>query len=155
MAKLTKYCGRCGYANIEDATSCKLCGFSGFTAERPNDFKLHEFIGAERPAGIAIMAVAQLIISSIAVIAPEVFLGAFPFGALGYSLKLMLVTLGAISLPFSLVIALALLTGKPWGRTAMVFNGVFDLLMVPAGTVFGIVSIIYFMRRDVIDYFKR
>ena len=155
MAGLTKYCEHCGYANVDDAQSCKLCGFTGFTSERPDNFKLHESKSNEKPTGIAVMAVAQLVVSSIEIIAPEIFFGTLLIGSLGYGLKLMLVILGTISLPFSLVIALALLTGKPWGRTAMVFNGVFDLLMIPAGTVFGIISIIYFMRRNVVDYFKR
>ncbi len=172
MSEQIKYCKACGYANLLEAPSCKLCKSTEFASEPLEKISLHAAkSGVERPIGVTIMAVAQLVVSALEVFLFGTFSTLFSTLDLGGTNALLssvlgsttsttndmgalLLLFGGLSLVFSLVIAFGLLMGKRWGRSAMIFNGLFDLFLPPVGTVFGIISIVYFMRSNVSDYFN-
>ena len=49
---------------------------------------------------------------------------------------------------------IGLLTGKEWGRITAIVHSALSLVMVPVGTVIGILSIIYLVKPEVKDYFN-
>ena len=97
----------------------------------------------------------------IGIIAVAVF--AFPFSP-GYegtnvdAGDIFGMTVGTLFLLTCLSIAIAsgigLLQGKRWGRIMSIINTVLSLLIVPIGTIAGILVLIYSTRLEVRDYFN-
>ncbi len=140
-----KYCQKCGAANDPNAPYCANCGASNFGAYPGGRIS--------RPVGVTILAILQILGSLVTIIAGLTF-GAL-FGALlpglGAVLGLGLVALGVVTL----LIAIALFTGRNWARILNIILAVIDLINFPVGTIIGIIFIIYFTRPRVVAYFKQ
>ncbi len=144
-AHAAKYCTRCGAVNDPNAAYCSSCGESHFGNRQPGR------IG--RPAGVAILAILQ-ILSSLVTILIGLSFGAFiglfvPF--LGGVLGLIIAGLGAVTL----IIAIALFTGRNWARILNMLLAVIGLINFPIGTVISIAFLIYFTRPGVVAYFRQ
>ena len=54
----------------------------------------------------------------------------------------------------SLAAGIGLIKEKSWGWTLAIVNAVLDLFNIPFGTVIGVLSLIYLLRKDVREYFE-
>lgn len=57
-------------------------------------------------------------------------------------------------LSIAITSGIGLVKGKSWGRIVSIVNAVLSLLIVPIGTVAGILVLIYLMRSEVREYFS-
>jgi hypothetical protein len=53
----------------------------------------------------------------------------------------------------SLAAGIGLIKGKSWGWTLAIVNAALDLFNIPFGTVIGVLSLIYLLRKEVRAYF--
>jgi hypothetical protein len=63
----------------------------------------------------------------------------------------MIVLLALISL--SVAAGIGLIKGKPWGWTLAIVNAILDLFAIPFGTIIGVLSLVYLLRKEVREYF--
>ena len=63
----------------------------------------------------------------------------------------IIVLLTLISL--SVAAGIGLIKGKSWGWILAIVNAVLDLFSIPFGTVIGVLSLIYLLRKEVREYF--
>ncbi len=54
----------------------------------------------------------------------------------------------------SLAGGFGLLSGKTWGRIIAILNAALSFLFMPAGTIIGVLAMIYLTRPEVRKYFK-
>jgi hypothetical protein len=63
----------------------------------------------------------------------------------------MIVLLALISL--SVAAGIGLIKGKSWGWTLALVNAILDLFAIPIGTIIGVLSLVYLLRKEVREYF--
>lgn len=127
-----KYCQKCGTPNDSLAVACKNCGNRTFDAI-PS-------IKVSRPTGVTIIVALQ-ILGGLVILATglaSIFLAAF------------LVPVGALTL----LIALALFSGREWARILMLILAVLECLTI-VGLIFGLPVLWYLRKPDVVAYFKQ
>lgn len=136
-----KYCQKCGAPNDPNAAYCQQCGDVNFGQFPPGRI--------ERPVGVTIIAILQ-ILASLGSIGVGLFIGAIlpGFGGLFGGI---IIGLGVITL----LIAIALFTGRNWARILNIVFAVIDLINFPIGTIIGIIFLIYLTRPRVVAYFKQ
>jgi len=93
---------------------------------------------------------------AIGIIAIAVF--AFPeavdnsdTGAL-FGLSIAIIAL-LVLISLSVAAGIGLIKGKSWGWTLAIVNAVLDLFSIPFGTIIGVLSLIYLLRKEVREYF--
>jgi hypothetical protein len=112
----------------------------------------------ERPAGLTILGVFQIIISAayFGLGAVLIFESTNTFGVnaifgLLPRLSIIFIIVGG----FTFIFGLGLLSGKRWARTLAMIGAVLDLFSIPIGTILGIVILWYLTRPHVVKYFYR
>jgi hypothetical protein len=114
----------------------------------------------KKPELILLIAIWRFIAAAflaIGVIAIAVF--AFPeavrdenAGSL-FALSISIIVLLAL-FSLSLATGIGLIKEKSWGWTLAIVNAVLDLFNIPFGTVIGVLSLIYLLRKDVREFFE-
>jgi len=118
----------------------------------------------KRPDSFILLIIWQFIAASfwlIGIIAAAVF--AFPFspGYEGTSVEVgdvfgmivgTLFLLGCIGV--AIASGIGLVKGKRWGRLVSIVNAALSLMLVPIGTIAGILVLIYLMKPEVRKYFN-
>jgi hypothetical protein len=139
------YCPGCGSAYSEGAAFCPTCGRSlqtagSATSQTPPPPSLGQAqTPVQRPAGVTIVAVLQMV-GSIIDIVLGLFLGIF---------GTVVVIFGVLTLFF----ALALLSGRNWARILILVGAVLDIISI-VGIIWGAILLYYFTRKHVVAYFK-
>lgn len=136
-----KYCQKCGAPNDPNAAYCTQCGDVNFGQFPPGRI--------ERPVGVTVIAILQ-ILASLGTIAAGFFIGAI-IPVFGGAFGLFIIAIGVITL----LIAIALFTGRNWARLLNIVFAVIDLINFPIGTIIGIIFLIYLTRPRVVAYFKQ
>lgn len=136
-----KFCQKCGAPNDPNAAYCVQCGNGYFGAAPVSSI--------ERPLGVTVLAILQ-ILGSLGTIAAGFAIGAV-LPLLGAAFGVALIVIGVITL----LIAIALFSGRNWARILNIIFAVIDLINFPIGTILGIVFLIYFTRPHVVAYFKQ
>jgi len=98
----------------------------------------------ERPLGVTIIGIFQILAAIVILLATGVLAAFFPVAAL------LFLPVGVIAL----IIGLAVFTGKNWARILMIIGGVLDLITI-VGIPIGIIIIVYFRRQNVVAYFNQ
>jgi zinc ribbon protein len=134
------FCANCGKQLTEGARFCSTCGASyqfskGATTPTyaPSPLKL---AAPTRPAGVTGIAVLQIIGSLIVI-------------SLGFAIFAPLLALGVLSL----VLTLALFSGRNWARILMLIGAVLNIISI-VGIIWGAIVLWYFTRPHVVAYFK-
>ncbi len=106
----------------------------------------------QRPLGVAILAILQILAGIVYLVGGGVLSAALAIFGTGLSSLLggVFVIIGIIEI----IIGLALFTGKSWARILVLIGAVIDLIGFPIGTIFGIILLVYFTRPRVVAYFK-
>jgi hypothetical protein len=68
--------------------------------------------------------------------------------ALSIAIVVLLALIG-----LSVAAGIGLIKGKSWGWILAIVNAVLDLFSFPIGTVIGVLSLIYLLRKEVREYF--
>ena len=68
--------------------------------------------------------------------------------ALSIAIVVLLALIG-----LSVAAGIGLIKGKSWGWVLAIVNAVLDLFSFPIGTVIGVLSLIYLLRKEVREYF--
>jgi hypothetical protein len=131
---------------------------------------------AVRPMGIFMLGLMQIFMSLFYIAAGLLFSGVFGNGlssispsvssSLGIPSDLLAVPaipsgFGVFGIIFvaigaaSLIIGVMFMLGKNWARILMMIGAVIDLVLVPVGTILGIVLLVYLNQKAVIQYFNR
>jgi hypothetical protein len=144
---------------------CPKCGIDLFPG-------LAQTSNLQRPTGITILAVLELIagiifiITAIAIGTIASMGGPSMFGMMASAVGGFIAAILVILAIFSFIISGALFSGKRWGRTIVIIFSIIDLILnaisIAGGNVFAIVDIIlnliilyYMWRPHVIAYFNR
>src|SRR5438445_3003972 len=100
--------------------------------------------GMERPLGVTIIGIFQILAAIGMLLLSAVFTAISP------TLGLLMLPLGVLSLIFGI----SLFTGKNWARILMLISGVLDIISI-IWIPIGIIIIVYFRRSNVVAYFKQ
>lgn len=135
-----KYCQVCGNINPVEVIYCEQCGSNQFELTPPTEI--------ERPAGVTVLGIVQIIYSLVNVSISLLFASFFNSIIPGLSASMVIVSL----LP--LFFAIPFLLGKNWGRTLMMIGAVIELFSLPVGSIVGIITLYYLTRPKVVAFFK-
>jgi hypothetical protein len=125
-------------------TSLNLCR-GGTKVKKPEFIVL---IAIWRFMAACALAIGIIAIAVFAI--PEAVDNSDTGGLFGLSIAII-VLLTLISL--SVAAGIGLIKGKSWGWTLAIVNAVLDLFNIPFGTVIGVLSLIYLLRKEVKEYF--
>lgn len=147
------YCQECGSIVPNGVMYCPNCGSTRFAPVPPARL--------ERPAGVTILGIVQIIFSIIdlmigvvlggAFLTSAGFAGASGLGGIFAAIGVIFIVAGALSFIF----AIAFFTGRNWGRILMMIGAVLELFAIPVGTIIGIIVLWYLTRPRVRAYFKQ
>ncbi|MCJ7770016.1 DUF1349 domain-containing protein, partial [Candidatus Bathyarchaeota archaeon] len=130
-----KYCQQCGAPNDVGVSYCQSCGVIDFGPTAPSRI--------QRPLGITIIGIIQIIGSLLVLVFGLTFISS---GSLGLLMSMMAL------LP--LIFAIALFTGHNWARILMLIGAVLDIISI-TGIVWGVILLWYLTRPRVVAYFKQ
>ena len=136
-----KYCQKCGAPNDPNAAYCMQCGDVNFGQFPPGRI--------ERPLGVTVIAVLQ-ILASLGTIGLGLIVGAI-IPVLGGAFGIAIIAIGVLTL----LLAIALFSGRNWARILNMVFAVIDLINIPIGTILGIIFLYYLTRPRVVAYFKQ
>jgi len=69
-----------------------------------------------------------------------------------FALSIAIIVL-LVLISLSVAAGIGLIKGKSWGWILAIVNAVLDLFSIPFGTVIGVLSLIYLLRKEVREYF--
>lgn len=137
----TKYCQSCGTPNDPNASYCVRCGSVSFGTGAAHSIS--------RPLGVTVLAILQMLASLVTIFVGLTIGAIFPF--IGGLFSLFVIGVGVITL----LLAIALFSGRNWARILNMIFAVIDLFNFPIGTIIGIIFLIYFTRPGVVAYFRQ
>ena len=141
ITPLKHYCAACGTAD-GGMGYCLACGSTSFVEHPPERI--------QRPAGVTILGVLQILGGAVSLLFSSVLTAALSLTPFGF-LSLVFVALSLLQIIFGA----ALLTGRNWARILVMILAVLELISFPIGTVIGIILLIYLTRPRVVAYFRQ